>query len=236
MKATICFSGETPGDTDHPLDGDTRGDFRSHSEEVVINAGMDGLHRRLVAGVAVTATQASAISTVNRDKKRGISLVVSIKDRKYRADRMAARIVADIISKEKTTQEVSFADEQVDTMEDVSMPRTFLSDNIHSSTTTEDLSERWVLSISQSELTLNATTQKLTISEIMPLAQRYRADRMFEVRRIHRTMSTNTMDARCQSIHDKTYCQVFGNKQLFVEAYPIEKKYDCHLGLDKFVK
>ena len=59
---------------------------------------------------------------------------------------------------------------------------------------------------------------------------------MFDVRRIHGTMSTNTMDARCQSINDKNYCQVFGNKQLFVEAYPIKKKSDCHLGLDKLVK
>ena len=48
---------------------------------------------------------------------------------------MAARIVADKISKEKTTQQVSFADEQVDTMDDVSMPQTFLSKNRHSSTT-----------------------------------------------------------------------------------------------------
>ena len=61
---------------------------------------------------------------------------------------MAARIVADIISKEKTTQQVSFYDEQVDTMQDVSMPRTFLSKNRHSITTSEDLSERWGLSIS----------------------------------------------------------------------------------------
>ena len=65
-KVTICFSGETPGDIDRPLDrytrgdfishikenwrfprdGDTRGDFRSHSEEVVIHAGMDDFHRR----------------------------------------------------------------------------------------------------------------------------------------------------------------------------------------------
>ena len=44
------------------------------------------------------------------------------------------------------------------------------------------------------------------------------------------------MDARCQSIHDEKYCQVFGNKQFFVEAYPIKKKSDCHLGRDKFVK
>ena len=70
----------------------------------------------------------------------------------------------------------------------------------------------------------------------MPLTRRYRADRMFDVRRIHGTMSTNTMDARCQSIHDKKYCQVFGNKKFFVNAYLIKKKSNCHLGLYKFVK
>ena len=98
---------------------------------------MEKFHRRLVAGVSVTAAHESAILTVNRDKKREISLAVSSKDRKYRADRMAARIVADIISKEKTTQQVSFSDEQVDTMKDVSMPRTFISKNRHSSTTSD---------------------------------------------------------------------------------------------------
>ena len=121
-------------------------------------------------------------------------------------------------------------------MKDVSMSRIFLSENRHYSTTEEYLSEIWGLSISQAELTLNATTQKLSRSTIMPLAQRYRADRMFDVRRIHGTMYTDTMDARCQLIHDEKYCQVFGNKQFFVEAYPIKKKYDCHLRLDKFVK
>ena len=88
-KVTICFSRETPGETDLPLYGDTRGDFRSHSEEVVVHAGMDDFHRGLVACVAVTATRASAIFTVNIDKKREISLSVSSKDRKYRDDRMA---------------------------------------------------------------------------------------------------------------------------------------------------
>ena len=68
-KITICFSGETPGDTNRPLDGDTRGDLRSHIDEVSIHAGMDDFHRRLVAGVVVTETQASALLTVNRDKK-----------------------------------------------------------------------------------------------------------------------------------------------------------------------
>ena len=56
MKVTICFSGETPGDTDRPLDVDTRGGFKSHSEEVVFHASMYDFHRRIVAGIAVTAT------------------------------------------------------------------------------------------------------------------------------------------------------------------------------------
>ena len=82
MKVTIYFFGETPGDTDLPLDGDTRGGFRSHSNEVVVHAGMDEFHRCLVAGVYVTATHVSAILTVNRDKKRAILLAVSNKYRK----------------------------------------------------------------------------------------------------------------------------------------------------------
>ena len=149
---------------------------------------------------------------------------------------MASRIVADIISKEKTTQQVSFADEQVDIMQDFSMSRTFLSKNRHSNTTAEDLSERWGLSISQAALTLKSTTQKLNRYSIMPLARRYRAAQVFGVCRIHGTMSTDTMDSRYQSIHNENYCQVFGNKQLFVEVYPIKKKYYCHLVLDKFFK
>ena len=61
---------------------------------------------------------------------------------------MAARIVADIVSKEKTTQQVSFADEHLDIMKDVSMLQKVLSENRHSSTTDEDLSKKWGLSIS----------------------------------------------------------------------------------------
>ena len=60
---------------------------------------MDNLYRRLLAGVAVTATCVTSLLTINRDKKREIYLAVSSKDRKYIADRMASRIVADIITK-----------------------------------------------------------------------------------------------------------------------------------------
>ena len=81
LKVTICFSGEIPEDTDRPLYGNTRGDFRINSKEVVVHIGIEDFHRHLVAGVAVTATHASAILTVNRDNKREISLAVSSKYR-----------------------------------------------------------------------------------------------------------------------------------------------------------
>ena len=81
-KVTLCFSGETLGDKDYPLDGDTRGEFRSHNVEVVVHAGMDNFHRDLVTGVAVTATHVLDILTVNGYKKREILLAVISKDSK----------------------------------------------------------------------------------------------------------------------------------------------------------
>ena len=129
-------------------------------------------HRCHVADVSVTAARASNVLTVNRDNNREILLSVSSKDRKYRAYRMAARIVADIISKEKTTKQIYFANEQVDTMQDIIIPITLLYKNRHSSKTEEYLSERWELIISQAVLTFKAMTHKLTRSALIPLAKR----------------------------------------------------------------
>ena len=59
---------------------------------------------------------------------------------------------------------------------------------------------------------------------------------MFDVRQVHITMSTDTVDTRFQSIHQDEYLQVFCNKYFFVEAYPIKIKKDSSKGLDKFLK
>ena len=37
-------------------------------------------------------------------------------------------------------------------------------------------------------------------------------------------MTTYTMDTRYQAIHQDKYLQVFGNKDFFIEAYPIKRK------------
>ena len=118
---------------------------------------------------------------------------------------------------------------------DIQPRKTFLSNDRHSNMSPQDLSERWCISVAQAALTLKATTRRLIRSALMPLARRYRVDRMFMINRIRGEMSTDTMDARCKSIHGERYCQVFGNKDFFVEAYPIIKKGDCHAPLELLV-
>ena len=116
--------------------------------------------------------------------------------------------------------------------------RTFISNNRHSNTTAEDLSEVWNISLEQARMTLDATTQNHVRSAIMPLSRRYRTDRMFEPKRIKGAMSTDTMDPRCESLHgDFRYVQVFGNRQMFCEAYPIPTKSsdDCNDALKRFI-
>ena len=44
------------------------------------------------------------------------------------------------------------------------------------------------------------------------------------------------MHAKVNYIHGEYYWQVFGNKEFFVEAYPMENKSDWHEALEKFVK
>ena len=49
-------------------------------------------------------------------------------------------------------------------------------------------------------------------------------------------MSTDTMDAQCNSINAERYLQVSRNKEFFVEAYPIKRKDDFHKLLETFVR
>ena len=114
--------------------------------------------------------------------------------------------------------------------------RTFLSAERHSRTTPEELSERWGLSLTQAKLTLKATTRHLIRSALMPLARRYRADRMFRENRLEGTFATDTMHLGCRSINGEQYCQVFANKEFFAAAYPIMMKSHAHEPLDVFVR
>ena len=114
-------------------------------------------------------------------------------------------------------------------------PKAFISADRHSNTTPEDLSEVWNISIEQATMTLQATTQNHIRSAVMPLSRRYRTDRMYEPKRLRCNMASDTMDPRMDGLHGNRYCQVYGNKLMFAEAYPIAKKNDCEDALHQFL-
>ena len=121
------------------------------------------------------------------------------------------------------------------TEEELTPRKTFISKDRHADATPEDLSEKWGISISQAALTLKVTTRRLIRSALMPLARRYRVDRMFNINHIRGMMATDTMHMGCKSICGHHYSQVFGNKQFFVESYPINRKSDCGAALESFI-
>lgn len=70
----------------------------------------------------------------------------------------------------------------------------------------------------------------------MPLSRRYRTDRMLLLKRILGEMTSDTMDPRYEGLYREKYCQVFGNKSMFYEAYPIPTKGSCYEALKIFLK
>ena len=77
--------------------------------------------------------------------------------------------------------------------QDIPSTRTFQSRECHSGITPADISEQWYVGLSQANTTLNATTQQLVRSALLPLSHRYRADRMYERPHICVTIYMDTM-------------------------------------------
>ena len=80
------------------------------------------------------------------------------------------------------------------------------------------LSDWWGISGAQAELTLKSTTQKYVRSALLPLAWRYRVDRMFSQKIFNAHVYTGTMDAIVTSILGNRYGQVFATKDYFVDV------------------
>jgi hypothetical protein len=141
---------------------------------------------------------------------------------------MSKRLIASIKIASPTRQA-----SQVET--DVPRTKTFQSKGRHSSVSPEDLSERWQIGLEQSKETLKRTTQRVTRSAVMPLARRYRADRMFQTKRLAGMWASDTMDGRVKSLDGNRYAQVFSNGSFFAEVYPMARKADAGLALKAFI-
>ena len=167
--------------------------------------------------------------------------VVNIKDGIYNGltDYEIIGFNDDIISKQGISERnVSIANINVGPVEESEMkePLTFISDNRHSSVTPADLSDKWCISIHQALMTLNATTRKFKRSALMPLSRRYRVDRLFGIRHLDYEISSDTIDGKVKSLHGNRCAQIFGSKEFFCDVYPMEKKSEAGIMLDKFLE
>ena len=112
---------------------------------------------------------------------------------------------------------------------------TFQSKSRHSSVTPEDLSERWFIGLKLPKDTIRSTTQRILRSALLPLARRYRADRMYERPRIRGVIYTDTMDGQHKSLDGNKFAQVFATDFHFSAVYPMESKGHTGEALKQFI-
>jgi hypothetical protein len=111
---------------------------------------------------------------------------------------------------------------------DVPGAKTFIFNKRHSQVTSEQLSERWNIGLSQAKNTLRA---------IMSLSRRYRTDRMYNQRKLrNQKFYTDALFRKCKSITNNTCAQISANEAYFVKAYPMERKSMAGLASRQFIR
>ena len=125
------------------------------------------------------------------------SLSSTVHDDKYEA------LLSDVSPLLVQMKELLMAQVNIESHDNKVFParRSFVSKKWHASLTAVSLAELWGISPKRAQATLLATTQKGIPSAILPLTRRYRADRMYNIKRLDGKFATNTFYANMKSIH-----------------------------------
>ena len=99
--------------------------------------------------------------------------------------------------------------------EDVPSAKTFHTSERKSTVSASDLSERWFIGLKQATQTIKSTSQQILRSAILPLAQRYQADRMYKRPRLCGVVYNNTMHGHFKSLDGNKYTQIFATEDYF---------------------
>jgi len=113
---------------------------------------------------------------------------------------------------------------------DIPARHTFVSKDRHQKITADLLADRWCIGPHRAQATLRATQQRGVRSAILPLARRYRADRMYNVKRLDGKFSTDTFYATVRSLRSEIGAQVYFHKVGFAAVYPIRETTGQELG------
>ena len=120
--------------------------------------------------------------------------------------------------------------------QDIPSSKTFTRKDRHNMVTPEDISNRWYIGLAQASKTIKHTTQRILRSAILlPLARRYKVDRMYERPRLKCTIYTNVMNGRHKSLDGNKHAQVFATEQFFVASYLMESRSMSGQALEQFI-
>ena len=100
--------------------------------------------------------------------------------------------------------------------------RTFVSDERHTKVSAELIAERFSIGPIRSQRTLRVTTQRGIRSAILPISRRYRADRIFGVKRLNGKFATDTAYGKL--------CSLYSHKCGFKVAYPVQRVDGYHVS------
>ena len=105
---------------------------------------------------------------------------------------------------------------------DIPLPKTFATSKRHAGITAQELSERWLIGLTQAHETIKVTTQNCIRSAVLPLSRRYRADRVFEKPLLRGDFYTDTMDGRCKSINGNRYALGIRERGFLCGGLPVD--------------
>ena len=104
---------------------------------------------------------------------------------------------------------------------DIPEMRTLVPHSRHLKASMELISDLWCIGIKKATVTLDATTKRGTRSDILPLYRRYRAGRVYSLKRLNARFATDTLFLDIKSLNKNVCAQVFSNKVGFSETYPM---------------
>jgi hypothetical protein len=101
--------------------------------------------------------------------------------------------------------------------------RTFVSNKRHAKVSAELIAERFGIGPTRAQRTMRVTTQRGVRSAILPISRRYRADRVFNVKRLNGKFAFDTAYGKFRSLRGNVGCQIYSHKCGFKAAYPMQR-------------
>jgi hypothetical protein len=133
----------------------------------------------------------------------------------YNPDTFSSRLLQSLTTTPRAVQSI---------LTDTTTPYTFSSQDRRVDVTPQTLSDCWMIGLTQAQLTLKHTTQRFTRSALLPLARRYKADRIYHLPRLQGEWYTDTVFGRMKSRDGNICGQIFANANYFAVFYPMDTK------------